>query len=246
MPRSRRNPERPITAPARARGSPTLKYERAAMRRGFRYIAGVDEVGRGCLFGPVVAAAVVLNPKSPIAGLNDCKMIPAEIRETLDALIRSKALAYSIASVDSNEIDRVNIYQASRIAMLQAVMGLTPAADYLLVDAMTLGTPVQQESLIKGDMRCCSIAAASIVAKVERDRWLVDLDKQYPGYGLASNKGYATAIHRRALLELGPTPLHRRSFRPVAEASGLLPLFKDAHISSFAGIEDEAIGEIAD
>ena len=199
-------------------------------------MAGVDEVGRGCLFGPVVAAAVVLDPARRIDGLQDSKAISAGAREELSAIIRERALAVSIASVDNVQIDRLNIYQATRRAMGQAVAALAPAADYLLVDAMTIDTPLPQESLIKGDARCCSIAAASIVAKVERDRWLVDWDAQYPGYGLASNKGYATADHLRALARLGPTPLHRFSFRPVAEAAGVpvaagataLPLFANA------------------
>lgn len=205
------------------------------MRRGYRRVAGVDEVGRGCLFGPVVAAAVVLDPARPIAGLQDSKAIAANVREALSAIIREKALAVCVAAVDNLQIDRLNIYQATRRAMWQAVSALAPAADYLLVDAMTIDTPLPQESLIKGDARCCSIAAASIVAKVERDCWLLDWDAQYPGYGLASNKGYATAGHRRALVELGPTPLHRFSFRPVAEAAGVplasgsaaLPLFSE-------------------
>lgn len=220
---------------------PSLKHERAAARRGFRRVAGVDEVGRGCLFGPVVAAAVVLDPKYRIDGLCDCKLIPPEIREKLDAIIRTRALAYSIASVNNLEIDRVNIYQATRVAMLQAVMELNPAPDYLLVDAMSLATPIPQESLIKGDMLCCSIAAASIVAKVERDRWMLELDSKYPGYGLASNKGYSTAVHMRALVELGPTPLHRMSFRPVAEAAGLPSLFESDSPGLFPGIEDAGI-----
>ena len=210
------------------------------MRRGYRRVAGVDEVGRGCLFGPVVAAAVVLDPARPIEGLQDSKAIPADVRQALCAVIRERALAVCVAAVDNVQIDRLNIYQATRRAMWQAVSALAPAADYLLVDAMTIDTPLPQESLIKGDARCCSIAAASIVAKVERDRWLLDWDTQYPGYGLASNKGYATAGHRSALVELGPTPLHRFSFRPVAEAAGVplasgvaaLPLFSKVPVAT--------------
>jgi ribonuclease HII len=221
--------------PSRAGSGPSLDHELEAMSRGFRRVAGVDEVGRGCLFGPVVAAAVVLDPARPIEGLQDSKAIPAGLREQLSALIHERALAVSIGSVDNVQIDRLNIYQASRRAMLQAVTSLPIAADYLLVDAMVIASPLPQESLIKGDARSCSIAAASIVAKVERDRWLLDWDAQYPGYGLASNKGYATADHRRALATLGPTPLHRFSFRPVAEAACVplasgavsLPLFAE-------------------
>ena len=223
-----------------AESGPSLDHEREAMRRGYCRVAGVDEVGRGCLFGPVVAAAVVLDPARAIEGLQDSKAIPAGLREELNAIIRERALAVSIASVDNVQIDRLNIYQATRRAMRQAVSGLVLAADYLLVDAMKIDTPLPQESLIKGDARSCSIAAASIVAKVERDRWLLDWDAQYPGYGLASNKGYATAGHRRALVELGPTPLHRFSFRPVAEAAGVplasgaatLPLFSEIPVGT--------------
>jgi ribonuclease HII len=162
----------------------------------------------------------------------------------LSAVIRQKALAVSIASVDNVQIDRLNIYQASRQAMRLAVSGLALAPDYLLVDAMTIDTSLPQEPLIKGDARSCSIAAASIVAKVERDRWLLDWDTQYPGYGLASNKGYATAGHRRTLAELGPTPLHRFSFRPVAEAAGVPPA-SGAALPLFAGIPGAAGRETA-
>jgi len=207
------------------------------MAGGYCRVAGVDEVGRGCLFGPVVAAAVVLDPARPIHGLQDSKAIPAGVRKELNALIRENALAFSIASADNVQIDRLNIYQATRQAMRQAVEALTPAPDYLLIDAMRIDFPLPQESLIKGDMRSCSIAAASIVAKVERDRWLLDWDAQYPGYGLASNKGYATAGHRRALAELGPTPLHRFSFRPVAEAAGVPPASGARSLPLFAEIE---------
>jgi ribonuclease HII len=179
-------------------------------------IAGVDEVGRGSLFGPVVAAAVVLDSERPIRGLNDSKQLDPERRETLSRRIHERALAVSIAGVDSGHIDRWNIYQATRQAMLRAVLALEPPPDCLLVDAMKIELEIPQKPVIGGDARSFSIAAASIVAKVARDRWMRRWDEVYPQYGLASNKGYSTPEHLRALEQFGPTPLHRHSFRPVA------------------------------
>ncbi len=179
-------------------------------------IAGVDEVGRGSLFGPVVAAAVILDPDRPIRGLNDSKQLDAERREILSLRIHERASAVSIAGVDSGHIDRWNIYQATRRAMLQAVRALEPPPDCLLVDAMKIELEIPQKPVIGGDARSFSIAAASIVAKVVRDRWMKHWDTVYPQYGLASNKGYSTPEHLRALEQFGPTPLHRQSFRPVA------------------------------
>ena len=193
-------------------------HEQALHLRGFRSIAGVDEVGRGCLFGPVVAAAVILPPQLDSlarAGLKDSKQLTAPQRESLDRLIRSTALAISIAEVDAATIDRVNIYQATRLAMLSAVRALPIAPDHLLIDAMQLDHPCPQTRLIHGDALSLSIAAASVVAKVHRDRMMCELDATHPGYGLASHKGYATAQHLRALVALGPTPLHRLTFAPV-------------------------------
>jgi ribonuclease HII len=195
------------------------QYEQAARRRGARVIAGVDEVGRGCLFGPVVAAAVIL-PEDlqalSTAGLKDSKQIREKDREKLATLVHALAIAVSIAEVDAATIDRINIYQATRQAMAQAVQGLSCAPDHLLIDAMQLKVPCTQTSIVYGDALSLSIAAASVVAKVYRDRQMVELDKQYPQYGLAAHKGYGTAKHRRALLEHGPCELHRRSFAPVA------------------------------
>jgi len=200
--------------------------EQALRLRGFRCIAGVDEVGRGCLFGPVVAAAVILPEcldSLASAGLKDSKQLRRDQREALDSLIRATALALSIAEIDAATIDRVNIYQATRLAMLAAVRGLALAPDHLLIDAMQLDHPCPQTRLIYGDALSLSIAAASVVAKVHRDRLLCQLDAAHPGYGLAAHKGYATTQHLRALADLGPTPLHRLSFAPVkAAASPLL------------------------
>ena len=192
--------------------------EQALRYQGFCSIAGVDEVGRGALFGPVVAAAVILPEKmAPLrrAGLKDSKQLTREEREKLDKKIRRMALCISIAEVDAGTIDRVNIYQASRIAMLEAVLGLALAPDHLLIDAMRLDHPCAQTKLYYGDSLSLSIAAASVVAKVHRDALMRELDVVHPLYGLASHKGYATPQHRRALVEHGPCGLHRRSFAPV-------------------------------
>lgn len=194
--------------------------EQALRHRGFRSIAGVDEVGRGALFGPVVAAAVILPEHINAlarAGLKDSKQLTQEQREKLDLRIRKCALAISVAEVDAETIDRVNIYQATRIAMLAAVQGLPLAPDHLLIDAMRLDHACAQTRLIYGDALSLSIAAASVVAKVYRDRLMGELDEMHPGYGLASHKGYGTPQHRRSLRELGPCALHRRTFAPVRE-----------------------------
>ena len=195
---------------------PTNRYEKLAREEGFRSIAGIDEAGRGCLFGPVVAAAVILDPEKPLKGLADSKLLDAEVRETLAPQIRERAIAWAVAGVDAAWIDRVNIYQAARMAMERAVAQLDPAPDYLLVDAMRLGVGCRQLSLIGGDRKSRSIAAASILAKTERDRWIKRWSEVYPAYNLASNKGYGTPDHLRALAEHGPTPAHRMSFEPVA------------------------------
>lgn len=203
----------------------SARLEAALRRQGFARIAGVDEVGRGCLFGPVYAAAVILDPARPIRGLKDSKMLTPEARTCLAAEIRDRALAWAMASAEASEIDRINILQASRLAMRRAVEQISPPCDYLLVDAVHVDWPVPQQALIKGDARVAAIAAASIVAKVERDALMKRYDAEYPGYGLACHKGYATPAHLEALLRLGPTPLHRRSFAPVAAvAQGALCL----------------------
>lgn len=196
----------------------TLKFEKRAWATGAQYVAGVDEVGRGSLFGPVVAAAVILDPSHRIRGLRDSKLLPAERREELAILIRQHSIAWAIAAVDSARIDQINIYHASRLAMLHAVRQLTPAAHHLLIDALKLDCDIPQQPIIHGDALSVSIAAASIIAKVERDRMISAWDPVFPVYGLASNKGYCTPRHIAALREHGPSPLHRQSFAPVWSA----------------------------
>jgi len=194
------------------------RFERAARKLGWTRIAGIDEAGRGALFGPVVAAAVILNPKRRIVGLDDSKKLPADRRAELALRIREHALAWAVAEVDSSRIDAWNIYQASRQAMTAALQQLSVVPDYLLIDAMQLDVLIEQRSLIKGDARSVSIAAASILAKTYRDACLDRLDADFPGYGLARHKGYGTPVHLEALRRLGPTPLHRFSFAPVRES----------------------------
>ena len=196
----------------------TLKFEKRAWSTGALHVAGVDEVGRGSLFGPVVAAAVILDPTYRIRCLRDSKLIPAERREELALQIREHCIAWAIATVDSARIDQINIYQASRLAMLRAVQQLEPTASYLLVDAMKLDCDLPQQPIIHGDALSASIAAASIIAKVERDRMISAWDPVFPMYALASNKGYCTPRHLAALREHGPSPLHRQSFAPVWSA----------------------------
>src|SRR5580658_6724533 len=193
----------------------TLRYEKKAWAAGARLVAGVDEVGRGSLFGPVVAAAVILDPGYRVRGLRDSKLLLPERREVLAERIRAHAIAWAIAAVDAARIDQINIYQASRVAMREAVVGLAPTADHLLVDAVRLDCEQPQDAIIHGDALSASIAAASILAKVERDRMMCEWDPVYPEYGLASHKGYSTPRHLAALREHGPTPLHRQSFAPV-------------------------------
>jgi ribonuclease HII len=193
----------------------TLKFEKLARESGVRLIAGVDEVGRGSLFGPVVAAAVILDPSYRVRGLRDSKLLPAERREILAERIRKHSIAWAVAAVDAARIDQINIYQASQVAMRDAVASLRPAADYLLIDALRLDCDLPQRAIIHGDALSASIAAASILAKVERDHMMCDWDPVFPLYGLASNKGYSTPRHIAALRQHGPSPLHRQSFAPV-------------------------------
>jgi len=195
------------------------RYEREARKCGWQRIAGLDEVGRGSLFGPVVAAAVILDSKRRIVGLDDSKKLSAERREVLALRIREHALAWAIADVDAGRIDAWNIYQASRQAMTEALHQLKISPDYLLLDAMQLDVLIEQKSLIQGDSLSVSIAAASIIAKVERDRMMNEWDAIYPQYGLAQHKGYATPVHLAALRSHGPSPHHRYSFAPVREAA---------------------------
>ena len=182
-------------------------------------IAGLDEAGRGALFGPVVAAAAILDPKRVIRGLDDSKKLSPERRAELAPLIRERAVAWAVAQVEPSRIDAWNILQASRQAMTIAVSQLTVRPDYLLLDAVTLDVPLEQKSLVHGDARSVSIAAASILAKVARDAVIEEWDASYPQYNLRSNKGYGTPDHLEALRVHGPTPFHRYSFAPVREAT---------------------------
>jgi ribonuclease HII len=194
------------------------KLEKAAARCGFQRIAGCDEVGRGPMFGPVVAAAVVLPLGCRISGLNDSKQLSEAKRNELDVIIRAKAVAFAIAAIDVDTIDRINICKASLLAMRTAVGQLGMEPDYLMIDGCdTIDWPCPQESVIHGDAISYSIAAASVLAKVYRDRMLVELDAVYPGYGLARHKGYCSREHMAALDRLGPTPLHRKNWSPVAQ-----------------------------
>ncbi|MGH9518227.1 MAG: ribonuclease HII [Terriglobales bacterium] len=191
--------------------------ERHAFAAGATCVAGVDEVGRGALFGPVVAAAVVLNPHDRIRGLNDSKQIAAPERQKLAARIRQRALAWAVAAADAACIDAINILQASRRAMLEAVRLLPQAPDWVLVDGnCELEWPGRQQAIVDGDALSISVAAASIVAKVHRDALMRRWDCVFPAYDLGSNKGYGSPVHLAALRRCGPSPLHRRSFAPVA------------------------------
>jgi len=194
------------------------RLEKAARQCGALRIAGLDEVGRGPMFGPVVAAAVILDCNTRFRGLTDSKKLPEQKRVELDVEIRAKAVAWAIAAVDAETIDRINIRRASLLAMRLAVEQLSVVPDYLLIDGVdTIEWPCPQQSVVQGDGTSYSIAAASVLAKVYRDGLLVEFDRQYPGYGLASHKGYCSREHMEALARLGPTPLHRRNWSPVAQ-----------------------------
>lgn len=183
---------------------------------GIRLVAGVDEVGRGPLAGPVVAAAVILDPERPIEGLADSKVLSEARREALAPLIRERALAWALGRAEVEEIDAINILQASLLAMRRAVLALSTVPEYVLVDGNRCPElPCPSEAVIKGDSRVAAISAASIIAKVARDREMVDLDRLYPGYGLAAHKGYGCKTHLLALETLGVSPIHRRSYAPV-------------------------------
>ena len=192
--------------------------ENTARRSGALRIAGLDEVGRGPMFGPVVAAAVILPKGWRLRGLTDSKQLTEKQRNAFDVEIRGAAVAWTVAAVDVETIDRINILRASLLAMRLAVEQLALAPDYLLVDGRdTIDWRCPQQAVVQGDARSISIAAASVIAKVHRDRMLVELDTVYPGYGLARHKGYCSQEHLEALARLGPTPLHRKSYAPVAQ-----------------------------
>lgn len=190
-------------------------FEKEAYQAGYRLIAGIDEVGRGPLAGPVVAAAVILPENAEILGLNDSKQLSEKKRNEFVKEIKKQAIAYAIGQVDSEEIDSINIYEASKKAMCLAIEQLEMKPDYLLIDAMTLDLPIAQEKIIKGDARSVSIAAASILAKVYRDDLMRKYHIEYPQYGFDKNAGYGTKEHLIALETNGVTPIHRKSYAPV-------------------------------
>lgn len=192
-----------------------LTYEKECYARGIELIAGVDEVGRGPLAGPVVAAAVILPIACKIPGLNDSKKIPKSKHKEIYEAVLQNAIAIGIGVKDNQVIDQVNIYEATKLAMMEAIGQLEPQPQHLLIDAMKLDFPIPQTSIIKGDANSLSIAAASIVAKVTRDQMMEEFDLEYPGYDFAQNAGYGTANHLAGLHKLGVTPIHRRSFEPV-------------------------------
>ena len=227
--------------------------EEALRYRGFASIAGIDEVGRGALFGPVVAAAVILPRRTTRLqrlGLRDSKQLTREERDRLDREVRKAALAFGIGEVDAAGIDRINIYQASRLAMRLAVDALPVAPDHLLIDALRIDHACAQTKIIYGDSLSISIAAASVLAKVHRDAMMREMDRQFPQYGLASHKGYAPPEHRAALNRHGPCDLHRKSFAPVAKFYGAealrLALENEERLQEEALREDDAIDIILD
>lgn len=219
-------------APLRAKGNkpishpPSLVEENGLSSRGYRLIAGVDEAGRGALAGPVVAAAVIL-PQFPdfpwLKSVRDSKEIPSAKRESLFSLITQEAISIGVGVVDHQIIDSIGILKATRLAMCRAVEQLTSLPDFLLIDFLTLPQlKISQKPIVRGDKLCLSIACASIVAKVTRDRIMVELDQLHPGYGFANHKGYGTEQHLTCLHQHGPSPIHRRYFAPVREATRLL------------------------
>lgn len=185
---------------------------------GYRFVAGADEAGRGSLFGPVYAAAVVLSPDRPVRGLRDSKELDARRREDLAGAIRERAVAWAVAAADAFLIDRVNIYRASCLAMVRAIEQLSPPPDFLLLDAVRLDLPLPQKRIVHGDAQCQAIAAASILAKVSRDECMAEWDRVYPQYGLCRHKGYGTSEHLQALSRCGPTMHHRFTYEPVRAA----------------------------
>lgn len=192
-----------------------LAYEKELYAQGIQLIAGVDEVGRGPLAGPVVAAAVILPENCKIPGLNDSKKIPKSKHQTIYQAVLDQALSVGIGVKDNQVIDQVNIYEATKLAMLEAIQELDQQPQHLLIDAMKLDLPISQTSIIKGDANSLSIAAASIVAKVTRDQMMAAYDQEYPGYDFGQNAGYGTSKHLEGLEKYGFTPIHRRSFEPI-------------------------------
>lgn len=195
-----------------------LAFEKQAMLSGYKVIAGVDEAGRGPLAGPVVSAAVILPEKFDVPGINDSKKLSEKKREALFPVIQRHAIAFGIGLADHEEIDQINILQASLLSMKRAVEALSVTPDYLLIDGkFIIDCTIDQRSVIKGDALSLSIAAASILAKVTRDRIMADRDLQYPEYGFRRHKGYPTKAHKEAILTHGPCPIHRKSFKGVKD-----------------------------
>lgn len=220
----------PLARAARHEFSCTQRFEAQAYREGWRRVAGCDEAGRGSLLGPLYAAAVILDQDKPIQGLDDSKKLTADVRRSLAAEIREKAAAFHVVAIPASEVDDLNVYEASRQAMLRALAALVLAPDFVLTDAMPLqgsGAPpkfvIPHRAIVHGDAQSVSIAAASILAKVARDAHLEELDRIYPQYRLAQNKGYGTPDHLEALRQFGPCPEHRKTFQPIKDY--LLPLF---------------------
>ena len=194
-------------------------FERLKQVQGYTFIAGIDEAGRGPLAGPVVAAAVILNPDRPIEGVNDSKKLSPQRREILFEQITKNAVTLGIGMVDAATIDKINILQATRKAMLDAALSLSVVPDFFLIDGITMiATAIPQQTIKQGDSRSASIAAASIIAKVTRDRLMLHYDKQYPAYGFSRHKGYGSAAHLAALQKYGSCPIHRLTFRGVKQA----------------------------
>ncbi len=206
-----------MSAAAGARRDPDWRWERRAAALGFRRVAGLDEVGRGCLAGPVVAAAVILRGRSRLPGLRDSKRLGAPARERWAERIRRAAALWALGEASAGEVDALNILEATRLAMERALRALAVEPDLLLIDALSLpAVAAPQWPLVRGDERCVSIAAASVLAKVHRDRYMRRMDETYPQYRFARNKGYGTAEHRTAVALCGPCPLHRLSFQGVS------------------------------
>jgi ribonuclease HII len=197
-------------------------FEKEVRARGFRLVAGLDEAGRGPLAGPVVAAAVILTPEARLAGVNDSKKLSPKRRDEAFILLQKKSLAIGIGIVEAGEIDQLNIHQASLKAMERAIAGLPVPPDFLLIDGLhRLNLPLPQKAIVKGDQKCLSIAAASVVAKVTRDRIMTAYHGEYPQYNFIRHKGYGTKEHLQAIEKYGSCPLHRRSFRPIYQRSFL-------------------------
>lgn len=190
-------------------------FEKKAREKGYQLIAGIDEVGRGPLAGPVVSAAVILPESSQLIGLNDSKQLSKKERGYWAEKVSEQALAVNVSIISAKDIDRLNIYEATKVSMQSAVEGLEIEPDYLLIDAMTINSPIPQEKIIKGDAKSISIAAASIIAKVTRDKLMEDYAVKYPRYGFERNAGYGTKDHLEGLKQFGATPIHRKSFKPV-------------------------------